>query len=316
MPDSTDTSNASPVAIVGAGAVGTTLALGLQACGYPVEAVLSRSVHAARALGQRVGASVARSDWAALPSAVRFVGICVPDDAIASVAEALAALGHSWEDTIVAHTSGAKTAAALAPLARQGGATMSFHPMQTFAPDTPPEAFEDIVVGLEGDERALAVGETLAQALGARPIRLTPEEKVRYHCAAALASNGLVALMGVVEEVFGGSQAQMEGLASSLDLVGPLVEQTWENLSEGTPEDALTGPVQRGDDDTLRAHLDALRAETPHLVSLYVALSTEMVRIAVRGGDLSPTEAEGLLGVLRTAADAARDEPPPPSPLR
>lgn len=316
MPDSTDTSNAPPVAIVGAGAVGTTLARGLQLCGYPVEAVLSRSADAARALGQRVGASVAHSDWEALPSAVRLVGICVSDDAIASVAEALAALDHPWEDTIVAHTSGAKTAAALAPLAHQGAATMSFHPMQTFAPDTPPDAFEDIVVGLEGDERALAVGETLARALGARPVQLTPEEKVRYHCAAALASNGLVALMGVVEEVYSVSQDQLEDPGFSLDLVGPLVEQTWENLKGSPPEGVLTGPVQRGDEDTLRAHLDALRAETPHLVPLYAALSTEMVRIAVRGGDLSPTEAEALLGVLRKAADAARDEPPPPSPSR
>lgn len=296
--------------------MGTTLARGLRVCGYPVEAVLSRSVDAAQALGQRVGASVVHSDWETLPAMVRFVGICVPDDAIASVAEALAAIDHPWEDTIVAHTSGAKTAAALAPLAHQGAATMSFHPMQTFAPDTPPEAFEDTVVGLEGDERALAAGETLARALGAQPVRLTSEEKVRYHCAAALASNGLVALMGVVEEVFGVSQDQLEAPASPLDLVGPLVEQTWKNLQDGSPEGVLTGPVQRGDEDTLRAHLDALAAETPHLVPLYTALSTEMVRIAVRGGDLSPTEAEELLGVLRKAAGAASNDPPPPSPLR
>jgi predicted short-subunit dehydrogenase-like oxidoreductase (DUF2520 family) len=302
------------MAIVGAGAVGTTLARGLRLCGYPVEAVLSRSADDAQALGDRVGAAVTRSDWEALPSTVRLVWICVPDDVIASVAEALSGLDHPWGETVVAHTSGAETAAALAPLGRQGAATMSFHPMQTFTPDTPPKAFEDIVVGLEGDERAVGVGETLARALGARPVRLTAGEKVRYHCAAALASNGLVALMGAVEEVFGTSQETLEGASSSVDFVRPLVEQTWGNLEEGSPEGALTGPVQRGDEETLRAHLDALMAETPHLVPLYAALSTEMVRIAVRSGDLSSTGAEELLEVLRGAADAAREGYSPRSP--
>lgn len=302
--------------IVGAGAVGSTLARALQASGYHVEAVLSRTGDDAEGLADRVGASVASSSWEALPAAVRLVWICVPDDAISSVAEVLSGLDHPWGETIAAHTSGANTAAALAPLARQGAATMSFHPLQTFTTGTSPDAFEDIVVGLEGDERALAAGETLARALGARPVRLSPEEKVRYHCAAALASNGLVALMAVVEEVFGGTLETLEGASSPIDFVGPLVEQTCANLGEGSPEGALTGPVQRGDEDTLRAHLDALRAETPHLVSLYAALSTEMVRIAVRSGDLSATEAEDVLAVLRDAAETARDDRSPRSPER
>jgi len=303
MPDSF---SLSPAAVVGAGALGSTLAQGLDGSGYSVAAVLNRSREAAEALGRRVGASVAGVDWNALPSTVRFVAVCVPDDAIASVADALADLDHPWDDTIVAHTSGAKTAAALDPLAHQGAATMSFHPLQTFVPGTSPEAFDDIVVGLEGHERALRAGATLARALGARPIRLTPEEKVRYHCAAALASNGLVALLGSVEETFGEAAHGTEG-PSPLNLVGPLVAQTLDNLESARPEEVLTGPVQRGDVDTVRAHLDALSADAPHLVPLYATLSTEMVRMAVRGGDLSAQAAAELLAVLRRAADASGD---------
>ena len=81
----------------------------------------------------------------------------------------------------------------------------------------------------------------------------------------------------------------------------------WKNLHQGTLEGVLTGPVARGDEDTIRAHLDALTDETPHLVPLYAALSTEMVRVAVRGGHLSPAQADGLLDMLRTAADAATE---------
>ena len=307
MPDSEDASNAPPIAVIGAGAVGTALARALVASGHRVEAVLSRTAASAQTLADRVGAPTSSDVVSDLPSAVRLVFVCVPDGAIASMGEALAKVDHPWPDTIVAHTSGAKTAAALAPLGDQGAATMSFHPLQTFAPGTPPEAFEDIVVGIEGDDRAAVAGETLARALGAQPLRLTPDEKARYHCAAALASNGLVALLAVVEEVLPTSEPGAEPPSSVTDLVGPLVEQTWTNLDQGSPEGVLTGPVARGDEDTIRAHLDALADETPHLVPLYTALSTEMVRVAVRGGHLSPVQADGLLDMLRTAADATTE---------
>ncbi|MCS3635508.1 Rossmann-like and DUF2520 domain-containing protein [Salinibacter ruber] len=295
-----------PIAIVGAGALGTALARGLSANGHQVEAVVSRNEEDARALANRVGASVAGMTGTALPASVRLVLICVPDDAIEEVAEDLGHCDHPWGDTVVAHTSGARRAAVLDSLARQGAAPMSFHPVQTFTEETPPEAFEGIVVGLEGDDRALAVGEALAGVLGAQPLRLTPDEKARYHCAAALASNGLVALLAVVEEVLGGLKED-DSSASGTALVAPLVEHTWANLKEGRPEEVLTGPVMRGDTGTVRAHLDALEREAPHLVPVYAALSREMVRVAARGGHLSDDQAEALRSSLGTVTDADPD---------
>jgi predicted short-subunit dehydrogenase-like oxidoreductase (DUF2520 family) len=308
--------DASPVAIVGAGAVGTVLGRGLAATEFRIEAVLSRRAETAQALADQVGAPVAGPfGEEALPAAVRLVLICVPDDAIAGVAERLAGFDHPWDPTIVAHTSGAQPAAVLDPVAQEGAATMSFHPLQTFTEATSPAALNDIVVGLEGDERALAVGETLARSLGAHPVRLTPEDKARYHCAAALASNGLVALLAVVEEVFGSFEDVDTAGKTGIDLVAPLVEHTWAHLDQGSPEEALTGPVRRGDEGTVQAHLDALRAETPHLVPLYAALSTEMVRVAVRDG-LPADRAEALLKTLRTATEAVDDLEDPPAPSR
>jgi len=303
-----------PIAIIGAGAVGTVLARALVANGHRVEAVLSRTVASAQALADRVGAPVVESSWEALPPSVRLVWICVPDDAITSVAAALAAIDHPWPDTIVAHTSGAQTAAALAPLGEQGAATVSFHPLQTFTDETVPDAFEDIVVGLEGDDRAVAAGEMVAQSLGARPVRLSSEGKALYHAAAALASNGLVALLAVVEEIFAASAHTTGSSELGLDAVRPLLQQTLENVQRTRPEGALTGPVARGDDETLQAHLEALSAQTPHLVPLYASLSTELVRVAVRGGHLSAEQAETLLHTLQAATDAASDDETPSAP--
>jgi predicted short-subunit dehydrogenase-like oxidoreductase (DUF2520 family) len=187
----------------------------------------------------------------------------------------------------------------LAPLAGRGAAPFSFHPLQTFAPGTGPAAFDDIAVAVEGNEEAVRAGTGLARRLGARPVVLSAADKARYHCAAALASNGLVALMGVVQEILGA--AGVEGEATAL--VAPLVEQTWANLKAGAPEGVLTGPLVRDDRETVSAHLDALEAETPHLVPLYAALSTEMARLAVRSGRLEGEAAEAMLRLVRSALD-------------
>lgn len=300
MPDPDPSSEATPVALVGAGALGTTLARRLVAVGTPVRAVLSRTAASARALADRVGAPVGTNEWAALPADVRMVVLCVPDDAIAGVARTLAGLDHPWSQTVVAHTSGVHTAEVLAPLAEQGAAPLSFHPLQTVPPNTPPEALTDIVIGVEGPPPAVAAGKALARTLGARPLVLSAAQKARYHCAAALASNGLVALMGVVQELLAGIGDEETPAEAAVDAVAPLVDQTWDNLKEAAPERVLTGPVARGDRDTVAAHLDALADETPHLAPLYAALSTEMIRLAVRGGQLGADEAEALGTLLQT----------------
>jgi predicted short-subunit dehydrogenase-like oxidoreductase (DUF2520 family) len=276
-----------------------------------VQAVLSRERADAQALADQVGAPVAASETEALPPTVRLVLLCVPDAAVATVADALAACEHPWSRTVVAHTSGALTSAVLSPLAELGTATLGFHPMQTFAPETPPEAVRDIVVGVEGTETAVAVGTALAEAMGARPVVLSAEAKAQYHGAAALASNGLVALVAAVEEVLREANVEADAIP---DIVEPLLDQTWANLKANAPEAVLTGPVARGDRSTIEAHLDALQEATPHLLPLYSALTTEMVRIAVRGGQIDGDTAHALLATLRTVLPAPPGEgPEPPS---
>lgn len=287
-----------PTAIAGTGAVGTALARRMAACGYPVAAVLSRTRANAEALATRVGASVASADWADLPADVRSVMLCVPDDAIAEVARRLRTTPHDWPATIVAHTSGALTARALAPLASAGSAVMSFHPLQTFTRDSSPTVFEDIYIGVEGDDLAVAWGQELARLLGAEPVVIDTDAKTQYHLAAAVASNGLVALMGIVEEIVASAGIETERARA---LVRPLVEQTWRNLLQGRPQDVLTGPASRGDVDTIARHTDALTDHLPHLLPVYAALTTEMVRLAVRGETLDAARAEVLMNHLHAA---------------
>ena len=233
MSASASSSDLPPVAVIGAGAVGTALARRLVQAGYAVRAVVSRTVADAEALAEQVGGAPASDRMAAVP----------------------------------------------------------------------PEAFDDIAIAIEGEEEALVAGRALADALGAHPVVLSTADKARYHCAAALASNGLAALMGTVQEVLSTTSLRE---ADPTALFGPLVEHTWANLHERGAEGALTGPVARGDRDTVAAHLEALSETTPHLVPLYAALSTEMARMAVRRGSLAPDEARPLFKQLREAVQSAQ----------
>jgi predicted short-subunit dehydrogenase-like oxidoreductase (DUF2520 family) len=134
--------------------------------------------------------------------------------------------------------------------------------------------------------------------LGAEAITVPTAAKTRYHLAGVLASNGLVALMGLVNEMFASAGIDPDDGSA---LVGPLVQGTWRNIVDTAPEDALTGPVARGDVGTVVAHLDALATHLPHVLPAYAALSNEMVRLAVRGGKLSPERAEPVLDALSDA---------------
>lgn len=284
------------VAIVGAGAVARALALRLVDRGYPVLGIVSRTRQPAEALARAVGAEVASDRLADLPAAARLVLLCVPDGQIADLAETLTGVRHAWSRTVVAHTSGALTSEALAPLRAEGATTLSFHPLQAITRHADARTLDGAFVGIEGAAPALAAGVELAVGLGLRYAVVAAEAKPRYHLGAAMASNFVVTLLGVVQEVFASVGVDRE---AAMAMLLPLVRGTLDNVAAEGPEGALTGPVARGDIETLRRHGAALREFLPHLVPAYAALSVETVRVAVRSGALSPERAGAVLDLMQ-----------------
>ena len=284
------------VAVVGAGAMGRALALRLADQGYPVLAVISRTRVKAEALGQAVGAPIASDRLMDLPPNARLVLLCVGDDAIADVAESLTGVRHAWRETVVAHCSGALPASVLDPLAQEGAAVLSFHPLQSVAEPASARTLAGVYVGIEGEGKAVAAGIELAAGLGMRYLVLSAEAKPRYHLAATMTSNFLVTLMAMVQEVLVSLDIDR---ADGFALVEPLLRGTLDDLARATTEEALTGPVVRGDLETLRRHGLALRQHLPQLVPAYAALTVETVRLAVRSGRLDPNRAEDVLGLMQ-----------------
>jgi predicted short-subunit dehydrogenase-like oxidoreductase (DUF2520 family) len=178
--------------------------------------------------------------------------LCVPDTVIRDVAGGLSP-GPAW----IGHVSGATPLSALDPHTRR----FSLHPLQTFTRARGPEQLDGAwaAVTAETDE-ARGLGFELARLLGLEPFELSDEARPLYHAGAAIASNYLVTLHRVASELFAAAGAPPEALE-------PLMRRTIENGFE------LTGPIERGDWETVEAHRRAIRGVRPDLEPLYDVLA-------------------------------------------
>jgi predicted short-subunit dehydrogenase-like oxidoreductase (DUF2520 family) len=209
----------------------------------------------------RVGSAIAaRLEERGIPlleQGGELVLLAVPDAAIRAVAEGQT-LGQGW----IGHLSGATPLSALDPHERR----FSLHPLQTFTRRRGPEQLDGAwaAVTAETDD-ALALGFELARLLGLRPFELADGDRPLYHAGAAIASNYLVTLHRVASALFDAAGAPPEALE-------PLMRRTIENGFE------LTGPIERGDWETVEAHRAAIRAVRPDLEPLYEVLAEATAR--------------------------------------
>jgi len=282
--------------IVGAGKVGTALAQLLAQAGCEFLGAASRSAASAQAACRLAGAGRATTDAASLTRDAQLVFITTPDDAIARVCAELAAAKAFARGAVVAHCSGALSSEVLQPARACGAAVGSLHPLQSFA--TVEQAVE-LLPGsfccVEGDAEAVRVLRRVAGLLGARFIPLSPEHKALYHAAAVTACNFLVALQNAALKM---CEAAGIPRPDALEALLPLIKGTVENIEAVGLAQALTGPVARGDAETTRLHLEALRESLPQLLPLYRTLALEAVELALEKGTLTPPKAEELRCLL------------------
>jgi len=285
------------LAIVGAGRVGTALAVLLQRSGHRVVAVSGRDASRKRAARHLREVPFVPMLEAARRAEVVLVG--VPDDRILPVCETLASHGAFRGGQWVAHLSGSQPLEVLSPARAAGAGLLSVHPLQTF-PDVQAALARipgaAMAVTAEDDE-GYALGEGIAAGAGGRSFRLADERKPLYHAAAVFCSNYLAVVEGIAEGLFARA-----GIEDPLAAFAPLAEATFANVMERGPAGALTGPVSRGDAGTVRRNLEALGAEAPEAVAAYVALAGAAARLATDAGRLAPearAEVEEVLAAWR-----------------
>ena len=231
-----------------------------------------------------------------LPPGTQVLILAVPDSALIEVAHEYAAAGPPPPGCVALHLAGAFSTEVLAPLHAQGYAVGSMHPLQAIA-----DAWHsgDRLFGsayaLAGETEAVAIARRIVVALDGLPLVIPPAKRPLYHAAAVVASNYLIAVLSFA------TRLMMEAGASeheALTALLPLTQGTLENLDKLGVRASLTGPIARGDAETLRLHLTQL-SESDR--ALYCDLGLELLRVA-RAAGLDPEKADNIERLLGAGA--------------
>jgi len=290
------------IVILGPGKVGTTLGILAARAGWPVAGVGGRSEPKARAVAEGIGPDVASGALDAVAGRGQLVLLTVSDDAIAPVCGQLAQAGAFARGAVVAHCSGAISAEVLAPARDLCGAAIgAMHPLQTF-PNVAVgiERFAGTYCFCDGDDEAVAVLTALAEALGARAVRIDSDRKSLYHASAVMACNYLTGLLDASLATADRAGVARADAAAALE---PLVRATLENLRALGPPAALTGPIARGDVGLVTRQARDVADADAGLGRIYRALGAWTVGVAVRKGTLDDAKADELRRALAEAGD-------------
>ena len=285
------------IGIIGAGKVGGALCKSLQEAGVNVVGLTAGTeadTLAAAAKFQVKG--FASNEELAANSDVLF--LTVPDRLVGAVASELAQVFTNRSDAqplqgkTFFHCSGSLGLEELQALAESGADIGSLHPLQSFA--SADVSFQGIYMAVDGMPKAQEAGQAIAELLGAQIFVVPAAERKAYHAAACFASNYVVAAMAVAQELMSKWTPTPEaGLAALL----ALFDGTARNLHQSKlAREALTGPIARGDINTVKAHLAVL---PPKIAEVYKALGKETICLARANGTIDARQAEALASALQ-----------------
>ncbi len=278
---------------IGAGVVGTALAVRLQEKGYPVVAVASRSKKSAEKLADAVMGCRAYDSKQEVVDAADIVFVTTPDDEVQGVISEL-----SWsKGKSVIHCSGVDSLDVLQKAKDDGAQVGGFHPLQTFASVT--HAINNLpgsTFAIEAEEPLSDILKQMAQSLEGEFVMLGLGDKALYHAAAVVACNYTVTLMKMATDMWKTFGVSTEDATKALL---PLLRGTINNIENVGLPDCLTGPIARGDIGTVLKHLDAMEEKAPEIADTYREMGLQTIPIALNKGKIDLARAEELRLLLR-----------------
>nr|CAA6829320.1 MAG: Ketopantoate reductase PanG (EC [uncultured Thiotrichaceae bacterium] len=280
--------------IIGAGRLGKTLAhLWQQSGQLSTQAICNRSLESSQAAVDFIQAGQAYSDYAQLPGADAWLLAC-GDDQLSHCCQQLCDQHNFTGQETLFHCSGALTAQEVfSPAKKLGLSIASIHPIKSFAdPQQSIKSFSGTHCGIEGDEAALQRLTPVFENIGAQLFTIKPEAKTLYHSASVIACNYLVALQELSIQTY--EQAGVERV-QAMQILQPIVQGTAENIFKLGTQGALTGPIARGDQQTVSKQFEALQEWSEDAAEIYRLLG----KITA---DIAPSDAEDMIRVLDSMA--------------
>jgi predicted short-subunit dehydrogenase-like oxidoreductase (DUF2520 family) len=287
------------IGVVGAGRVGAVLAAALRDAGHEITAVAGES-DASRTRIETLLPGVRIDKPTAVSRSCDLLLLTVPDDMLSNVVTMLAASGAIRPGQFVVHTSGKHGLAVLEPALHRGAHVLAMHPAMTFTgTDVDLGRLPGCMYGVTAAPDTRGLAEDLVGDLGGRIVWVPEDKRTLYHAGLAHGANHLITLVSQAMDLL-----RAAGASDPAAVLRPLMSAALDNaLDYG--DAALTGPIVRGDVETVRAHLTDITATAPATLESYVVMARATANRAVIDGRLLPIRAAKLVGILNDALPAA-----------
>ena len=278
------------ITILGVGKVGSALALELADAGYKVKYLIGRDEVLLAKISKRIrGSKTSNTLTSEILQKSDIVFITSRDTQIKETVDEIRAADLDIEGKMFIHTSGSVSSNVLSLLKRRKANTGSFHPIQTFnkASTKNNHLLSGIYFGIEGDEETKKFLKKAAKKLGSGVIEMQSSRKPLYHLASVMASNFLVTNINMISGVL--AKAGIKDI-NAYDIYKGIISQTLKNIEKNGPVEALTGPVDRNDMETISSHIEYLKKYLPEMETFYKEASKMTSKVAKEKGSLTHKE--------------------------
>ncbi len=293
--------SARKVVVIGAGSVGISFGFLLDKIAYNILGFISNSLKSAQSGVDLINAGIATTDYNDFIKEADLILITTPDQAIKKVARELFDLDLVKDQATLVHLSGALDSDILATTSDKNYGRLSLHPLQAIANvEQGINKLPDSFFTIEGNSLGIKQGKEILTALDVDYKIISKEAKPLYHAAACVASNYLVALVDLAIKMM-----EEVGISSddALSALLPLIKGSMENIAQSDPAQALTGPLARGDQETIKKHLASLKAFLPEKLQLYNELAGQTIELADEKGSISKVQVKNLYQIIQEEAN-------------
>ena len=280
------------VGVVGTGRAGSVIGAALKRAGHQVKACTAvTDLSKLRAEALLPGVAILSIEETVADRDL--ILLSIPDDVLAQVVSGLAATNAVSPGTFVMHLSGRYGIEVLRPLTELGSLPLALHPVMTFTGTSIDlNRLSACPFGVTTHPTLRPVAETLVMEMGGEPVWVPEASRSLYHAALTFGANNLMTLVNQTSELL-----ESAGITNPEALVAPLLSASLDNaLRNG--DTALTGPIARGDAETVREHLRVLGNFDPAVTQAYRSLARLTAVRALAAGVLQPQSAENLLAML------------------